>query len=339
MNIQWNQRITLILMLALSLACVYTAKTAGTSTPQTGPSPEANTAKTPGTRILQTRQSPETNTAKTAGTGTTQTGQSLDISLSSGGKTRDAWVHIPASYSSATAVPLIVTFHGFGSDGKGAEAETGLSALADSEGFLVAYPNGMNRQWYTDPGSAGAADRQFIRDLVKNLQTDYKVDPKRIFATGMSNGGGMTHRVGCDLADIFAAIAPVEGGYASPGWQDCSPSRPMPIMAFHGITDPVVPYNGGPGKGAAAGHIFPSIPDWAAAWANRDSCNATPTVTTPTVTQPNAIAVTRQEWTQCKDGASVILFSINPHAHTWPKGKPINATTEMWKFFQAHPMP
>ena len=161
----------------------------------------------------------------------------------------------------------------------------------------------------------------------------------RIFVTGMSNGGGMANRLGCDLADLFAAITPVEGGYPEPGWKDCSPVRSMPIMAFHGITDPVVPYKGGLGTGPARGVIFPPIPDWAAAWAKRDSCNATPMVTTPTGTRLKAIAVTRQEWAQCEDGASVILFSINPHGHVWPKGEPVDATTEVWKFFQAHPMP
>ncbi len=239
-------------------------------------------------------------------------------------------------------MPLILNFHGLGSNGQEQEAQTGMSALADLKGFLVAYPNGINQngkqEWNSNPGSP---DLQFIGDLVQQLQADYKVDPKRMYATGMSNGGGMTNRVGCDMADVFAAIAPVEGGYPDPGWQECnlSHSRPsMPVMAFHGLTDPIVPYKGGNGSGPATYGVFPSILDWATAWAHRDSCNPTPMVATPTVAQPSGIAVTRREWTQCAGNATVILFTINPHGHTWPRGKPIDATLEMWAFFQAHPM-
>ena len=149
----------------------------------------------------------------------------------------------------------------------------------------------------------------------------------------------MTNRAGCDLADIFAAIAPVEGGYVE--WQDCVPSRPIPVMAFHGITDPVVPYKGGLGTGPAKGIKFPSIPVWAAAWANRDSC-----YTKPQVTHPNA-DVTRLEWVQCAGGASVILYAIDHQGHSWPGSRlrpaitsqAIDASAEMWAFFQSHPLP
>jgi polyhydroxybutyrate depolymerase len=312
-----NKKVLLILALAMPLACIYTAETAGTNTP-----PAAGT-----------------NTPQAAGTSAPPAGQSITISLSTGKTKRDAWIHIPAGYSSATAVPLVLNFHGDTSTGKEQEALSGMSALADREGFLVAYPNGINQKWDDGAGADGAADRQFVRDLVKKLMLDYTVDPKRIFATDMSNGGGMTNRVGCSLADIFAAVAPVEGGYKD--WTECSPSRPVPIMAFHGITDLIVPYNGGNGGGVASAVIFPSIPDWAAAWANRDSCNAT-----PKETHPNA-DLTRQEWTRCAGGASVILYSIDHQGHSWPGSKlrptitsqAIDASAEMWRFFQAHPMP
>jgi polyhydroxybutyrate depolymerase len=310
-----KRAILLILMRTLPLGCSGAATTAEPSAATTA-EPSAATAA-----------------------GTYRAGQSFDISLSSGGVARDAWLHVPAGYSAAAPVSLILNFHGDGSNGKEQEALSAMSALADRQGFLVAYPNGLNEQWSAASGSAGAADRQFVRDLVSKLQADYKVDPKRIYATGMSNGGGMTNRVGCDLADLFAAVAPVEGGYGD--WTDCSPSRPMPIMAFHGLTDVVVPYNGGPGTGPAAGHTFPSIPEWAAAWAARDSCNAS-----AAETHPNA-DVTRQEWPHCAGGASVVLYSIDHHGDSWPGSKvhpaitsqAIDATTVMWSSFQAHPMP
>jgi polyhydroxybutyrate depolymerase len=317
---QWNKKVMLILMPVLLVACVHTTQTAS-----------------PGILITDGAGSPPA-----AETGAPLTGQHKGITILEGKTPRTALIYIPSNYSPAKAAPLILNFHGLGSNGQEQEAQTGMSVLADQAGFLVAYPNGINQngkqQW---DSSHGSADLLFIGDLVKKLQADYKVDPKRIYATGMSNGGGMTNRVGCDMADIFAAIAPVEGGYPDPGWQDCSlsPSRPyMPVMAFHGLTDPVVPYKGGNGSGPATLGVFPSIQDWAAAWAHRDSCITKPTMTAPTPTQPTTIKVTRQEWTQCAGDASVILFTINPHGHTWPRGNPIDATTEMWGFFQAHPM-
>ena len=336
---RWNKKVMLILMLALSLACVSTAKTASPTQTAGASTPQAGGASTPQTGSTNTLQAGSTNTPQTGGANTSQAGQSLVISVSTGGKTRDALVHIPSGYSSAAPVPLIVNFHGDGSTGKEQEALSGMSALADREGFLVAYPNGINQQWNTDAGPAGAPDRKFISDLVSQLRTDYRVNPKRIYATGMSNGGGMTNRVGCSMANIFAAIAPVEGGYIE--GSACVPARPMPVMAFHGLTDLIVPYTGGVGKGAAKGITFTPIPDWAAAWANRDSCNATPQATHPDAD------VTRQEWTQCAGDASVILYSIDHHGHSWPGSKlrpaitsqAVNATAEMWRFFQAHPMP
>ena len=317
---RWTARAMLVLALALPLACGSTPKTADTGTPQP-------------VRSL------DSSTPTTADTGVPRPGRSLDVNVSTGGNTRDALLHIPATYAAAAAVPLVIDLHGDGSNGREQEALSGMSALSDREGFLVAYPNALNQKWDDAAGSAGAADRRFISALITTLQSTYRVDPKRIYATGMSNGGGMTNRLGCDMAGTIAAIAPVEGGYV--GWDDCDPSRPMPVMAFHGLTDQVVPYGGGEGKGPASGIAFPSIPDWAAAWASRDSCSAA-----PQVSHPNA-DVTRREWTQCAGGASVILYAIDKQGHSWPGSKlrptmtsqAIDASSEMWSFFQAHPKP
>jgi polyhydroxybutyrate depolymerase len=174
-----------------------------------------------------------------------------------------------------------------------------------------------------------------VRDLIASLERQYSIDPKRIYATGISNGGGMTDRVGCTMADIIAAIAPDSGAYNF--WQDCSPSRPMPILAFHGLDDNVVPYNGGTPQ-----IMEPPIQDWAAAWAQRDGCTSTPATTTPVT------GVTVQTWSGCQGNAEVILYTLANHGHSWP-GSPVmpkaitsqavNATDVMWEFFKAHPLP
>src|SRR5258706_15685427 len=167
-----------------------------------------------------------------------QTG-SMDETISSGGVTRHYILHVPYSYQQGNAVALILNFHGYGSNSQQEENLTGMSAKADREGFIVVYPDGLNNAWHDGPGADGAADQQFIRDLIAALESQYTIDPKRIYATGISNGGGMANRVGCDMADVFAAIAPDSGTYNF--WQDCNSARPMPVLPFHRLGDHILP--------------------------------------------------------------------------------------------------
>ena len=210
-----------------------------------------------------------------------------------------------------------------------------MSVKADHEGFIVVYPDGLEKQWNTGPGADGRADQQFIRDLIASLESQYNIDPKRIYATGISNGGGMTNRLGCDMVDVIAAIAPDAGAYKF--WQDCNPSRPVPVLAFHGLDDKVIPYEGGTSKIMA-----PPIEEWAASWGTLNGCSSTPGITTPVDT------VTVRTWSGCQNNADVILYTLANHGHSWPgsaimpgsiTSQAVNATDLIWEFFQAHPMP
>src|SRR5262249_33405984 len=159
------------------------------------------------------------------------------------------------------------------------------------------------------------------------------LDVDRIYATGMSNGGFMSHRLGCELANRIAAIAPVAGvlGVA------CSPSRPMPVMDFHGTADTLVPYNGGSQYG------FASVPDTIAGWAQRNGCTDTPAVT---FSKGDSSCQTYQK---CQAGVTVTLCTVQDGGHTWPGGTPypslgktttdLSATDAMWEFFKQNPMP
>ena len=260
---------------------------------------------------------------------------SMDAQITSSGVSRHYILHVPTGYRPGAAVPLIINFHGYSSNSNQEEALTGMSVKADREDFIVVYPDGLNSTWYTGSGTDGQRDRQFVRDLITSLEGQFSIDPKRIYATGISNGGGMTDRVGCTMADIIAAIAPDSGAYNF--WQDCSPSRPMPVLAFHGLDDKLVPYTGGVPQ-----IMEPPIPDWAAAWARRDGCASMPVKTTPVNT------VTVQTWSSCQGNAEVILYTLANHGHSWPgsavmpkaiTSQAINATDVMWDFFKAHPMP
>ena len=264
-----------------------------------------------------------------AGTGST------DETISSGGVTRHYILHVPSTYQQGSAVALIINFHGFDSNSQQEENLTGMSAKADSEGFIVVYPDGMNNEWHDGSGTEGDADKQFIRDLIAALVSQYSINPKQIYATGFSNGGGMTNRLGCDMADAIAAIAPNSGAYNF--WQDCHPSRPVPVLAFHGLNDHIVPYDGGTPQS-----MEPPIEAWAANWATLDECDSTPALTTP------ADAVAVHTWSGCKDHVDVLLYTLANHGHSWPgsaimpktiTSQTVNATDLMWDFFKAHPMP
>ena len=260
---------------------------------------------------------------------------SFDNQLVSSSVTRAYRLHVPPGYQAGNAVPLVLNFHGYSSNSRQEESLTGMSSKADREGFIVVYPDGLNSTWYTGPGTDGQQDRQFVRDLIASLESRYSIDPKRIYATGISNGGGMTDRVGCSMADVIAAIAPDSGAYNF--WQDCHPARPMPVLAFHGLDDNIVPYNGGTPE-----IMEPPIEQWAAAWAERDGCASAPAITTP------VDSVTIHTWSNCAGGAEVILYTLAGHGHSWP-GSPVmpktitsqavNATDVMWEFFKTHPLP
>jgi polyhydroxybutyrate depolymerase len=140
----------------------------------------------------------------------------------------------------------------------------------------------------------------------------------------------MANRLACDLSDRIAAIGSVSGTYLYA--ENCSPGRPVPIVAFHGTADQDVPYNGiGNGAPSAYFNIGTPIPQWAAAWAERDECGAEPAA----IFQQGP--VTGRGWQNCRGGADVILYTIDGGGHEWPSA--VDATGMIWNFFVAHPLP
>ena len=262
----------------------------------------------------------------------------LDESMPSAGKNRQFRLHIPPSYRSDQPIPLIINLHGTGAYGEGQEQYTGMSSLADRESFIVVYPQGLGETpaWDLEPGEQNI-DIAFIRDLISLLENRCAIDLTRIYATGMSNGGGMTNRLGCELSDRIAAIAPVVGAYAYFGV--CPISRPVPVIAFHGDADESVPYEGtgSPELLNVVSGVFPPIYYWAATWALRDGCASRPAV----ISQKQGVL--GEAWQGCKDGAEVILYTLAGAGHIWPgsrilPGEPsvINASELIWAFFEKH---
>jgi polyhydroxybutyrate depolymerase len=258
--------------------------------------------------------------------------------MTSGGLLRSVAVHVPPSYDPTIGMPLVLDIHGFTSDAVQEQLLSGMPAKADAEGFVTMQPFGLGVPRSFNAGvCCGVAaathvdDVAFISKLIDKASEELCIDPARIYVTGMSNGGFLSHRLGCELSERIAAIAPVAGTL---GISSCQPSRPMPVMAFNGTADSLVPYEGSPSLG------FMSVPDAFAGWAARDGCVGSPVVT---FAQGDASC---QTYDDCDGGAEVTLCTIDGGGHTWPGGiaippfgktsGDISATDAMWAFFQAH---
>ena len=265
--------------------------------------------------------------------------------LVSSGEERRYLLYVPDAYDPAVPAPLVISIHGFAEWPAHQQKLTGWNKLADEFGFLVVYPEGVDfpRRWrlFNDEQESEPLDTIFIRDLINTLSQEYAIDPARIYANGLSNGGGMSDMLACTLFDQIAAVGGVSGAYLYPREQ-CQTSRPLPVIAFHGTADEVVPYWGGPSD--AFDIDFPIVPDWAAWWAEHNDCQTTKIV------ERTQGSISGVQYTDCGNGADVIFYSIAGGGHTWPGGDPlpawlvgettydIDATRVMWQFFQQHPM-
>jgi polyhydroxybutyrate depolymerase len=263
----------------------------------------------------------------------------------SSGERRTYLLYVPSSYDRSKPAPLVISLHGAALWGAAQEETSQWNSVADREGFIVVYPSGVEghgpRIWRADGGAGLTKDVRFISDLIDTLEAAYNIDAARIYANGLSNGGGMSFALSCTMSDRIAAVGMVGAAHLLP-WRWCTDSRPVPAISFHGTADPAVPYNGG--MSWVAPERFPSIPGWTANWARRNRCETNP------VDSAVAAHVTRREYMHCADDAAVVLYTIKGGGHTWPGGKPlpewfvgstsdeVDATRLMWEFFRQHPL-
>ena len=260
--------------------------------------------------------------------------------LVSSAQEREYLLHVPKSYDPTKPTPLVISMHG-GAGWPAMQKETSRwNTLADSQGFIVVYPSGISgrgpRAWHVGPPGL-ARDVRFISDLIDTLKAAYNIDGARVYADGLSNGGGMAFVLSCTLSDRIAAVGMVASAQLLPfDW--CTDQRPVPMIAFQGTADRTVPYHGG--KSWVAPGAFPDMPTWAADWARRNRCGAEP------VESAVAADVTRLAYSNCADNAAVVLYTVNGGGHSWPGGGPlpewlvgptsrsIDATSLMWAFFR-----
>ncbi|MHB8068891.1 MAG: extracellular catalytic domain type 1 short-chain-length polyhydroxyalkanoate depolymerase [Desulfobaccales bacterium] len=260
---------------------------------------------------------------------------------------RSYLLHIPRTYDSRQPAPLVLAFHGRLGTGKQMEKFTNLSDLANQQGFIVVYPNGVGRSWNAGHGTGeaeakGVDDVNFTAKLIDSLSQTLNIDRHRVYATGFSNGATFVHRLACELSEKIAAIAAVAGTIAPKIGRNCRPQRPVAVLQIHGTADAIVPWEGGLTGG---GGVVESVATTIADWVERNACSAKPEVTS------KGGGVIREAYGSCHEETMVILYRLEGGGHIWPSRyqnlpKKVSGETNhswdanqaIWDLFREHPI-
>jgi polyhydroxybutyrate depolymerase len=259
------------------------------------------------------------------------------VALTSHGFAREYLVYAPKSYTGRSKVPVVLEFHGFGSNAQQQLAYGNFGPHAEGDGFLVVAPQGQGQPRHftlLGPTAGEEDDVVFVGDVIDHLQQTLCVDPARIYSTGMSNGGALTAVLACRVSDRIAAFASVAAVVWGP---QCARARTVPIIAFHGTDDRVVPFDGGQVR-CCGNPTIPAAATTMGNWAKHDGCEAM-------VEEPVKGTVTVRRWTGCKAGGVVELYVVGGGGHTWPGStvggallggvnKDIDASALIWEFFR-----
>lgn len=247
-----------------------------------------------------------------------------------GGVTRSYILHVPSKYDAQNPVPLVLDFHPILSNATFERGASGYATLSDQEGFIVAFPEGIDGAWNVGPcctTSRTVDDVGFAKALVTKLESQGCVDSKRVYATGFSMGGGMSHMLGCNAADVFAAVAPSAFDLLEESEEPCHPARPITEITFRGTSDPIVPYAGGasrPPNGLNVTIHFLGAVGTFQKWAGLDGCTGS-----PSPVDVNGC----QTYSQCQAGVEVTLCTTQGGGHV--TGNP----TIGWNTLKRHTLP
>ncbi len=271
---------------------------------------------------------------------------SHELSLRHEGRERGFIVHVPKAYRADRPAPLVLALHGGGGSMEVMAKDRlyGLVSQSEASGWIVVFPNGYSRlggklaTWNAGICCGAARDRAsddvgFLRAVVTDVQRRLAIDPQRIFATGMSNGGMMSYRLACEASDVFRAVAAVAG---TDGTDGCRPGRPVPVFHLHARDDDRVLFNGGSGSASDTHADFVSVPATVDKWARLNACSG------PTQTVLQRPGVTCEVRSGCAGGAEVRLCVTDSGGHSWPGGRKalggqgstaLDATEAIWDFF------
>lgn len=266
-------------------------------------------------------------------------------------QSRQYMVHVPTSYNADQATPMVLSLHGGGGNMTYQSTEKYYHLISASEkaGFIAVFPNGYSRlpggklaTWNAGICCGNARDKNiddvgFIKSVINDMKTRANVDAKRVYANGMSNGGMMSYRLACELADSVAAIASVAG---TDGTLQCNPSRPISILHIHALDDDHVLFNGGSGIKSKTHADFISVPNTISKWVAQNACNPTPQ---RVLTVKGAYC---DLYSNCQHNTQVKLCVTETGGHSWPGGTKvrggsagstaIDANDLIWTFYQSN---
>jgi len=279
-----------------------------------------------------------------------------------GGLRRTFLIHPPHPQKQATRLPLLIVLHGAGSNGEGMVKLTlgEFDSMSDKEGFIVVYPDGVDKHWNDARPADEAQDRAhedniddvgFISALIDTMVEKENVDPRRVYVTGISNGAIMSFRLACELSNKITAIAPVDGNIPVNEPTQCSSQQPVSVLITNGTKDPLVHWEGGEVTGPFGfkklGKLL-STTETVQFWVRHDRCKAPPDSTIEPDSDPDdGTRVTRTEYGGGNARTSVVLYTIVGGGHTWPGGRQylpawivgrtcrdIDACKTIWDFFR-----
>lgn len=274
--------------------------------------------------------------------------------LMQGDRKRSYLLHVPPSYDAKQRTPVVLALHGAGMNSGMMAHFCQLNKKSDAVGFLVVYPNGTGvgplqtwnaGGWPKDMAASKPDDVCFIRSALDDLASVANVDKKRVYATGLSNGGMMAYRLAAELSDRIAAIAPVAGTMTL---KEITPLRAVPVLHLHGTDDKMVPYHR-PADRSPRFIWLQSVEDSASAWAKFNGCVGPVKVEDLPRRIDDGTKVIRKHFGVGRDQAEVIVYAIAGGGHTWPGVEPpvgflgkstqnISANDVIWEFFEKHPM-
>lgn len=287
------------------------------------------------------------------------TERDVGLSLEHDGFEREFILHVPEGYENLQKLPLLIALHGGGGTAKGMVRLTKqrFNELADRDGFLVVYPQGLEKSWNderNDPISYAHKndidDIGFLEKLIEKMEQEYKADPERIFVTGISNGGFMSIRVSRELATTVRGAAPVTASIPLEARDAHLAAAPANIMLMNGTGDPLVPYEGGEVEvlGKKRGKIV-STEEAIAIFLQRNGCSDEPHIEKLEDKDPaDGTRVIRYDYTNAQTGNRVVLMKVRGGGHTWPGGwqylgekligrtsQDVNGCDEIWEFFRS----
>jgi polyhydroxybutyrate depolymerase len=239
-------------------------------------------------------------------------------------------VYVPSTLDPTLRVPLVLDFHGNGSSGAQEQSGSGWQQKADQEKFIVAYPDGVGNGWNVGNCCGQALsemvdDVGFAKAIVAEVSAAACIDPKRVYATGISNGAGLAHRIACEAADVFAAIAAASADLVT---DPCTPARPISELSVRGEADTLVAYEGG--NTGSTGWYSPGAKGTLELWKKIDGC-------TGTVMMSQQYCET---YNTCSAGVEVTLCSLPGVGHIlYTNQLNFNVPKVAWDMFVKHPMP